>query len=210
MRAMPTSKFCIALPVAVALLVGGCGGEDEPAAGSAHSASSSGTTGAAQAEPSFNSADIDFAKGMIPHHVQAVEMADMASEKAINPKVKELAAQIMTAQGPEIETLSGLLSSWGEPVPSSEDSESMDGMDHEAAGHSGMMMSEQMDELEAADGAEFERLWVDMMVEHHEGAVAMSEAQVRDGSSAEAKQLAQTIADTQTEEIAELRSIDLA
>ncbi|MCE0536097.1 DUF305 domain-containing protein [Kineosporia rhizophila] len=210
MRATPTNKFCIALPVAVALLLGGCGGEDEPAAGSSSAASSSDATGTAQAEPSFNTADIDFAKSMIPHHAQAVEMADLAADKATNAKVKQLAAQIKAAQAPEIETLSGLLSSWGEPVPSSQDSEAMDGMDHEAAGHSGMMMSEQMKELEAASGAEFDQMWVDMMIEHHEGAVTMSEAQLREGSSTEAKQLAQTIADTQAKEITELQSIDLA
>ncbi|AOP47075.1 DUF305 domain-containing protein [Streptomyces lydicus] len=58
-----------------------------------------------------------FAKGMIPHHRQALEMAAAAATRAASPQVKEVAATIMKAQDPEITTLSGWLTAWGEPVP---------------------------------------------------------------------------------------------
>ena len=205
MRTNFSSKMCLTLPVVAALVLSGCGGEDEPTVGAAAASSPS-----ASAEQAFNAADIEFANGMIPHHAQAVDMAALASTKAASPKVKENAERIKASQDQKIETLTGFLSSWGEPVPSSDQSASMDGMDHEAAGHSGMMSSEDMSELEGARAAEFDRLWVEMMITHHEGAVEMSEAQVRAGRSEQAKQLARTIAETQAQEITELRSLDLS
>ena len=201
MRAQHISKIGLTVPVLAALVLSGCGSEDEPAASTSSPSSAVAET---PAGPSFNTADVQFANGMIPHHAQAVEMAELALTRATSPKVKEIAEQVKTGQGAEIETLTGLLTGWGETVPSADDSGSMDGMDHEAAGHSGMMTDGDMGDLEG------DQVWVDLMITHHEGAVEMSEAEVQAGSSPQAKQLAQTIADTQTQEITELQSIDLS
>lgn len=192
----------LSVTVAGALLLSGCGGGEEPAARTPGSTSSS--TNGTSSEPG-NTADIEFATGMIPHHGQAIEMAAMATTKAGSAKVKDLARKISAAQAPEITALSGLLSSWGEPVPDAGGhSGSMAGMDH---GDTGMMTSRQMDDLRSADGAEFDRMWLDMMIAHHEGAVTMSRAEVADGADARAKQLAQAVIEAQTKEIAELKSL---
>lgn len=185
-----------------ALLLSGCGGSDEPTTATTSSATSNPASSAAT---KGSSADIAFATGMIPHHGQAVEMADLALTKASSPKIKALAEKVKAAQAPEITTLSDLLNGWGEPVPATTGhSGSMAGMEH---GDSSMMTSEQMDDLDAATGPMFDRMWVNMMITHHEGAVAMAETEIREGTDAEAAQLAQTIADAQTKEIADLQSL---
>jgi uncharacterized protein (DUF305 family) len=190
-----------------AVLLSGCGQDADPAAGdggATPAASATASAGGEQVEPN-NTVDVDFAAGMIPHHGQAVEMADLALKKASSPKVKDLAGRVKEAQAPEIDTLSTMLTSWGEPIPAATGhSEAMPGMDH---GDGGMMTAEQMDDLEAAAGAKFDRMWVDMMIAHHEGAVRMSKDEIRDGGNPKAQQLAQVIADAQTKEIAELKSL---
>ncbi len=83
---------------------------------SSSSATTSGQVGPAATGP-HNQADVAFASGMIPHHRQAVAMADMAPTKATNAAVKDLATSIKAAQDPEIQTMSGWLTGWGQPVP---------------------------------------------------------------------------------------------
>ncbi len=141
-----------------------------------------------------NAADVTFATEMIPHHRQAVEMAEMASTRASSPEVLQLAEDIAGAQEPEIETMTEWLESWGEPVP-----EAMGGMDH--GGMTGMMSEEQMQALEAATGAAFDRMFLEMMIEHHTGAIQMAQTEQSDGQYAEAIELARQIEDAQRAEI---------
>jgi len=146
----------------------------------------------------FNAADVLFAQLMIPHHEQAVEMADLAVDRAESQEVKDLAAEIKAAQAPEIETMTGWLEGWGESVD-------MGGMDmREMDEMQGMMSDEQMASLEAASGAEFDELFLNQMREHHVGAVVMAEEELDMGEYPEAKELAQTIIDTQQAEIEEI------
>ncbi|KOX16111.1 DUF305 domain-containing protein [Nocardiopsis sp. NRRL B-16309] len=141
----------------------------------------------------FNDADVAFAQEMIPHHEQAVEMADLAESRA-GDGVRDLAEEIAEAQGPEIERMTGLLESWGEsPAP-----------DMEGAGHSdmpGMMSDEEMAELEAAEGEEFDTLFLEMMILHHEGAVTMAETEIAEGVDPQAQDLAEDIFQVQHAEI---------
>lgn len=204
--------FMPVVPVAAVtgLLLAGCGGDEGQAAGDGGPAAAQ-TTAAPSADDggssveARNTADVDFATGMIPHHGQAIEMADLAQTKASSPKVKDLAGRVKEAQDPEITTLSTMLTSWDEPVPAATGhTGAMPGMDH---GDASMMTSEDMAKLEAATGADFDRMWVDMMIAHHEGAVRMSETEIRNGSNEKAKELAQTIVDAQTKEIAELKRL---
>lgn len=155
-------------------------------------------------EADHNDADVEFATGMIPHHEQAVAMADLALEQG-GPEVETLAEEIQAAQGPEIETMTGWLESWGEEVPEDMDHMEMDGMDH--SGMDGMMTPEQMEDLENAEGGEFDTLWLEMMIEHHEGAIAMSEDQVADGQNADAIGLAEDIAEAQQAEITQMQEM---
>ena len=150
----------------------------------------------------FNDADVTFAQGMIPHHEQAVEMAQMAEERAENPRVLDLASRIEQAQEPEIDTLTGWLEEWGA------DDSGTGGMGHDSMGHGGGMMSEEdMNALMAASGAEFDRLFLEQMIEHHTGAVDMAVTESAEGQNPDALAMAGTIRDTQNTEIAEMNQL---
>jgi uncharacterized protein (DUF305 family) len=186
--------------VAGALVLTGCSDDsvashvDSTESGSAHS------TSPTSEDAAFNDADVTFAQGMIPHHEQAIEMAQMAEERAEDSRVLDLASRIEAAQQPEIETLSGWLENWGV--------EEAGGMDHGGTDHGGGMMSEEdMAALMAASGADFDRLFLEQMVEHHTGAVEMAEIEIADGQNADAVAMAETIRDTQKAEIAEMRQL---
>jgi uncharacterized protein (DUF305 family) len=170
---------------------------DSMESGSAESTSTSSTEDAA-----FNDADVTFAQGMIPHHEQAVEMAQMAQGRAADPRVLDLASRIEAAQQPEIDTLTSWLKEWGV-----EDS-GTGGMDHGGMDHGGGMMSEEdMNALMAASGAEFDRLFLEQMIEHHTGAVDMAMTESAEGQNLDAIAMAETIRDTQNAEIAEMNQL---
>ena len=142
--------------------------------------------------------DVRFAQMMIPHHQQAIEMADVAlSKPSASEKVKELSADIKKAQDPEIATMRGWLSSWGAQTSMPP------GMDH----GSGMMSADDMDKLKAAEGAAFDRTWVTQMISHHEGAVTMAEQVLATTQNPEVKQLAEAIIKAQKAEIATMQSL---
>ncbi|GAA2912423.1 DUF305 domain-containing protein [Streptosporangium fragile] len=154
---------------------------------------------------SFDDADVAFAQMMIQHHRQAVEMADLAETRATNPEVGQLAAKIKEAQQPEIDTMAGWLSEWGEPETPSPSPTPSEGMgDH---GMPGMMAPEDMRKLEAAKGAEFDRMFLQMMIAHHEGAIEMAKTEREQGASPEAKELAKTIETTQQAEVEQMRKM---
>ncbi|OIJ26047.1 DUF305 domain-containing protein [Nocardioides luteus] len=153
-----------------------------------------------------NDADVTFAQQMIPHHQQAIEMAKAAETHAESQEVKDLAADIEAAQGPEIKTMTGWLEDWGEDVPD----EGMPGMDHgdmPSDGMTGMMSQDDMNELGNATGAAFDRMFLTMMIEHHEGAIEMAKTEQADGESADAKALAEDIETAQTEEIQTMQDL---
>lgn len=158
----------------------------------------------------FNDADVTFAQQMIPHHRQATEMAKMAEGRTQNQDVLDLAEKIQQAQGPEIETMSGWLESWGEDVPQGSD---MGGMDHSEMGHSsgddmaGMMTDEDMSALEQASGAEFDEMFLTMMIEHHKGAVDMAATEESDGEYPAAVEMAKTIQSDQEAEIEQMTQL---
>jgi uncharacterized protein (DUF305 family) len=149
-----------------------------------------------------NAADVTFATDMISHHRQAVTMADMAVMSATNPAVKTLAATIKAAQSPEISQMSSWLTSWGAKVPEA-------GMDMGMTGMSmpGMMTAAEMAELQAAKGAAFDKLWLQMMISHHRGAIAMAKTELSTGQSASAKKLAQSISTSQAAEVATMTKL---
>lgn len=155
----------------------------------------------------FNDADVSFAQDMIPHHRQATEMADLAADRSTDPAVLDLASKIIAAQQPEIDTMSGWLKSWDKKVPS--DSGEMDGMDHGSSSSDmpGMMSSEDMASLEAATGAAFDKAFLAMMIEHHEGAIEMAKAEESDGKYSPAIKLAKKIQKDQAAEIATMESL---
>ncbi|WP_454850169.1 DUF305 domain-containing protein [Promicromonospora soli] len=148
-----------------------------------------------------NGADTQFAQMMIVHHQGALEMAELAGQKAQDPDVQALAEGIAGAQQPEIDTITGWLEAWGE------DTDGMAGMDHSGMDMEGMTQEEVMAHLETLEGAEFDASFLEHMIAHHEGAVTMSEAEVQDGANQDAIALAETIIEDQTAEIAEMEQL---
>jgi uncharacterized protein (DUF305 family) len=165
------------------------------------------TTQASPSSTAHNDADVAFVQGMIPHHTQAVEMTRLVAGHTSNPKVVDLAAQIARAQGPEITQMQGYLRSWGSPAaPDPGGMAGMSGMDHGGT-MPGMMSDQQMRRLGAANGTEFDRLFLQMMIEHHAGAITMARSELRAGESADARALAQKIIDEQQAEIATMKQL---
>ncbi|WP_280509816.1 DUF305 domain-containing protein [Nocardia farcinica] len=205
MTTRTTLRAAIPAVLATAALLAGCGddsGDHDTHATTASSTTAGATTGATGAA-AHNDADVAFAQEMIPHHRQAVEMAALVPERSTDPRVRDLAARIQQAQDPEIATMTGWLQSWGAPV---------DGGGHAGMGHGdmsmpGMMTDEQMAQLRAARGAEFDRMWLTMMIAHHEGAVQMSRTELAQGADPAAKALAQQIIDGQQAEIDQMRRL---
>ncbi|MDQ3424222.1 MAG: DUF305 domain-containing protein [Actinomycetota bacterium] len=172
-----------ATALALALVLTGCGNN-------ATTDPSADTQGG---EAAFNEADVAFAQGMIVHHQQAIDMAVLGQDNAASPEVRQLAADIEAAQGPEIATMTQWLEAWGEDVP-----EADSGMDDSMPG---MMSEEDMEQLETNSGSEFDQMFLTMMIEHHQGAVDMAQADQAEGENADAVALAEQIESDQTAEI---------
>jgi uncharacterized protein (DUF305 family) len=192
----------LALAISLAACGGGSsagsGGMDGMGHGTSAAASPSAPTSAAAGAAS-READVTFARSMIPHHEQAVEMADIALKSATSDQVKQLAARIKAAQDPEIDTMRGWLRSWGAD-------EAMAGMDH-SSGMPGMMSDADMTTLEAAKGADFDRRWVQMMIAHHQGALTMANDVLGTTSDPQVKTLAEAVVAGQTKEIATMKGL---
>ncbi len=178
------------LALAVALTVAACGSDEDSAPASADTSSTQEDSGTSEAH---NAADVSFAVDMIPHHRQAIQMADAVFSRE-NTTLGSLAEQIKAAQDPEIETMSQWLTTWGEEVP--EGTGGMGSMDMNT-----MMSSEDMDSLMRMDGTQFDAMWLRMMIEHHRGAIEMAEVELAEGEQPEVKELASSIIEAQQQEI---------
>lgn len=154
-------------------------------------------------DAAFNAADVMFAQGMIPHHQQAIEMADMALDPAVGagPAVLDLATRIKAGQDPEIAQMTTWLADWDQPTAMDlSDGHTMDGMD-------GMLSADEMKDLAALSGAEFDTAWMEGMIRHHEGAITMAEDVAAKGKQPEVKTLAEQIVAAQRAEIDEMRAL---
>jgi uncharacterized protein (DUF305 family) len=191
--------------VAAGLLLAGCGGNS----GSTSGTSSSAAASSAPAQSAVhNAADVTFAQQMSGHHQQAIDMANLASSRSTNAQLKNLASQIEQAQGPEIQQMTGWLSQWG-ASPSSA-MPSMPGMSMPSptpgmGSMPGSMSDADMQKLQQASGAAFDKMFLQMMIQHHQGAVDMAKTELANGSNVDAKALAQRIIDTQTAQIAQMQ-----
>jgi uncharacterized protein (DUF305 family) len=200
-------KYLLGIGVAaIVALAAGCSSGDD-GSGMDHTQTQTSTSASSTGQAEHNDQDIAFAQGMIPHHQQAVDMATMAAEKATSAQVKDLASRIEGAQDPEIQQLTEMLEQWGAPTEST--MTSMPGMDHGGMSGEGMMTDEEMQQLEGATGADFDRLWVQLMIKHHQGAVTMAKTEIEEGQNADAKALAQQIVTAQEAEITEMQGLSL-
>lgn len=137
----------------------------------------------------FSGADIMFAQMMIPHHEQALLMSGFAETRSSNEEVKKLARQIYSEQEPEIAQMKG----WLEKTNSSMD------LGHDM-GMNGMLSDSEIKVMKNATGKEFDRLFLEGMIAHHEGAIHMAEM-IIDSDNAEVRNLGVSIQKTQKVEI---------
>ncbi len=149
----------------------------------------------------FDDQDVAFASDMIDHHRQAVQMAKLTPGRTTTKGVLVLAEQIEAAQGPEITMMSGWLTSWGKPIP-----EDMGGMDM-GGSMPGMLSAAELQRLTAARGAGFDKLFLTMMIAHHQGAVTMAKAQLAKGDNPEAIALARKVVTDQTAQIRTMQAM---
>lgn len=197
-----------ALAAAAALALTACGADADTSTASDASATERAATGddatAEDASTAHNAADTEFAQMMIVHHEGAIEMAELAVERAASAEVRALGERIAAAQGPEIETMSGWLEAWDEDQPAEAD---MGGMGHEGMQMEGMDQETVMAELSGLTGSGFDRRFLELMIDHHRGAIVMAEEERGDGENTEAIRLAGAIIDDQTAEITEMTNL---
>lgn len=200
------ARPALAVAVAFLFLIAGCSGTAPQ-----HDGHGGASTPAAR-PGTFNAADVTFASEMIPHHRQAVRMSELAGDRGTDPALTRLAAGIAGAQQPEIDRMSGWLRSWGEPVPGMPGGNGPGGHGGhnghgEHGGMPGMMTEHEMAGLERASGAAFDRMFAELMIRHHEGAIEMARTERAQGKHAAATALAGEIITVQQREIGQLRTL---
>ena len=142
---------------------------------------------------SFSADDQMFAAMMIPHHEQAIQMSELALLNSTEPEILALANEIKAAQGPEIEQMK----SWGSSMMGSHAGHMMD---------EGMLSDDEMAQLKDAKGAEFNRLFLEGMIKHHQGAIEMADM-IIDSANEEAALLGKNIVESQSAEIERMRQL---
>jgi uncharacterized protein (DUF305 family) len=175
----------VAKLLAVAALAVACAGSTQPPA--AGPLASETARPAASVDPvaladslrnSFTAADVEFMAGMIHHHAQALVMARMIPTHTTNGPLQVLSGRIIVGQNDEIAIMQNWLRANGQPVPEPDTTAAGAHAMHDG-GHGmhelmpGMLTAEQMTQLEAARGPEFDRLFLTFMIQHHQGAITM-------------------------------------
>lgn len=174
------------------LLFTACGGESHNMSDMSTGSTNTDVTGS---ERGFNDADVMFAQMMIPHHEQALELADMALDPTLmaSEQVQALASQIKAAQDPEIDVMTQWLDEWEQPL--------MDmSVDHSMT-MEGMLSVDELSALGQMSGEEFDQTWIQAMIAHHKGAIEMADTVKEEGESAEVQELADAIIQAQKLEI---------
>ncbi len=176
---------------ATAAAIPACGGTAE------HGTHVSSTAAAGQQDPQHNDNDITFAENMIPHHQQAIDLAALVPDRSSNPAVIKMAAAIAAQQEPEVNALRAMLVQW--QVNST-------GNSHHAMGQ-GMVDDATMARLKTLKGAEFDTLWLQSMIAHHQGAIEMAKAEITQGQDPDMIAMANNIVVVQQDEIGQLKQI---
>ncbi|MEB0202534.1 DUF305 domain-containing protein [Cryobacterium sp. 5I3] len=183
-----------ATALAAAIALSACSAGATTAGGASASASSAPAASTAV----FNDADVSFAMPMVNHHQQAITMAQtMLDKTGVDPRVTALAEQIKAAQGPEITMMNSWVTAWGATATN------MPGMDMS----SGSMTDGDMAALDAATGPAADKLFLEQMIQHHQGAIDMANVELKDGQNPEAQALATKIIADQTAQIKQMQDI---
>lgn len=144
----------------------------------------------------YNLPDVYFVRMMIPHHTQALEMAVLAPDRTTHPRLLAIAGRIRAAQLPEIAYMRSWLAAR---------SLSVDDPGHDHTTMPGMQARDRIEALTAARGDAFDRLFIDMMISHHQGAIKMATDVMGAGKNDDVEDLANNIAAEQDIEIGRMR-----
>ena len=174
--------------------------------------------GQGQPAPGPGSVEAGFARDMSRHHLQGVEMANLALERSIDPEVSRLAFDIAETQQNQVGRMQGWLSLWGLPPTGGEVMAWLGAGGH--AGHDpaagsgapmpGMAAEEELAELRALSGTEFDVLFLRLMIRHHQGGFDMAQYGAEHASVPAVAGLADTIADSQTAEVTTMERMLIA
>ncbi|NUR24798.1 MAG: DUF305 domain-containing protein [Catenulispora sp.] len=146
-----------------------------------------------------NDADVRFASEMIVDHELAAQMVSMAGYQAGSSSVKKLAAEFGVARAAEVKLMSAWLTGWGVEIPKQSH-------DHEVS-LPGVMTEDEWSEVGRAEGLAFDRLWLQMMIRHHQGAVTIAKAEEKAGQNPAAIALAKKLQVQQTAEVAAMQEL---
>jgi len=152
-----------------------------------------------QSASAYSANDVMFAQMMIPHHQQAIELSDLALEISQSEAITDLAQRIKAGQGPEIDEMTRWLEESGS-------SSMMEGHDMGAHGMSGMVSDADVETLASLTSPEFDVLFLELMIAHHEGALDML-SMIEDSSNADVRGLAEAIESAQRAEIEEMQGL---
>lgn len=199
----PTTAVRFLLPVLLTVGLSGCGGDTAEDAPAPAQTALNGDV--------FNADDVEFASTMIPHHAQAIELVTLTQGRDLRPEVLALADQIRTLRVTEVETMTTWLTAWGEPIPET----SIDHANADSAEDGekptvtpGMVDPDSVAELaDLTDDAAFEAQWLDLMTQHHEGAIDLAQTEQERGRLPGAVSLARTIIKDQQNEIEQLTGL---
>lgn len=217
-RSLTASAAAAAVMALLTLTACGSSGNQ---AGSATTTAGSSTASSSANAQAHNDQDVMFAQHMIAHHQQAIQMSDVIlGKQGIDPRVIELANQIKSAQGPEIQQMQTWLNQWGQPttpgamtpsstmpgMPSHSGMPGMPGMPG-MGGMDGMMSEQDMQALQNAQGVDASKLFLTQMIQHHQGAITMAQNEVKSGQYSPATAMAQSIVTSQQKEITTMQAI---
>ena len=152
---------------------------------------------------SYSLGDIQFLRGMIPHHSQAKEMSALAEDRTNNTTVLAVAARITLSQDDEISMMQGWLVDQGLDPPA-EDVHHQPGFER----MKGMLSDEQMEELAASTGPQFDRLYLESMIDHHQGALDMVEMLLDQRGSVQDPLLYEFTSDVTSDQTSEIERMD--
>lgn len=209
--------------LAAALVVGyaavaGCSGAGSapPPEGHAHLPGQADHTHATPSEPGSSAAaapdgnhdDVSYLQMMIPHHGQALDLAELATTRAADPRVRALATRIEATRGPEVWLMAGWLAERGIDVPSpDEDPHEYDHGEHRHHPMRGLLTGDDLAALAAADGPAFDRLFLGALLRHHRGAIAMADDVLATGTDPRAAEIATEVQAGQRAEVARMERI---
>jgi uncharacterized protein (DUF305 family) len=194
MMSTPVRIVAVTAALATAVVVSSCSKTDDHTQ-HATAASTSSTVAA------HNADDVMFAQMMIQHHQQAVDLAAMAAVHTTNQAVRILAAKISAEQQPEIQAMKALLLQWDV------DPNAMGDHGGHGSAMQGMVDDATMTKLKSLNGPQFDTLWLQAMIGHHQGAIDMAKTEIAKGQSADMTAMAKTMVTAQQAEIDQMKQM---